>query len=84
MKSPTAIISSAKASFFDELREEVNESYDLTEFHPTERLRDLVTSVYPDCESLYRCGRSLDLRIYLWLYAFDDVCRQIFCVQADF
>lgn len=68
----------SKGEFFDELREEVVKSYDLTEFYPTEKLWDMVTAVYPDCESLHRCGRSLDLRIYLWLYAFDDVCRQIF------
>lgn len=68
----------SKNEFFDELRDEVVKSYDLTEFRPTEKLWDMVTSVYPDCKSLHRCGRSLDLRIYLWLYAFDDVCRQIF------
>lgn len=64
--------------FWDELREEVNKSYAPTEFHPTERLQDLVETAYHNSKRLYRCGRSLDLRIYLWLYAFDDVCRQIF------
>lgn len=70
----------SKSEFFAELREEVDKSYDYGEFHPTEKLWDMVAAVYPDCESLHCCGRSVAMRVWLWLYAFDDVCRQIFDV----
>lgn len=69
----------SRSEFFTELREEVNKSYYLTECHPTEKLCSMIAAAYPDCiENLHCYGREVAMRLYLWLYAFNDVCKQIF------
>lgn len=64
--------------FFEELREEVQKSYCYSQYNVTEKLYDMMTAVNPDCvESFAFYGRSVDMRIHLWLYAFNEVCEQL-------
>lgn len=64
--------------FFEELREEVQKSYCYNQYNITEKLYDMMTAVNPDCvESFSFYGRSVALRVYLWLYAFNEVCNQL-------
>lgn len=64
--------------FFEELREEVQQSYCHNSYKVTEKLYDMMTAVSPDyIESFQFYGRSLDMRIHLWLYAFNEVCEQL-------
>ena len=64
--------------FKEEIVDEVQKSIHNRDFHPTERLYDLATDVYPDAwESLYHCGAKIDGRVYLWAIAFNMACDQL-------
>lgn len=68
----------SEEEFFEELKEEVHKSYCHDQYHVTETLYDMMTAVNPDCvESFPFYGRSVDMRIHLWLYAFNEVCNQL-------
>lgn len=64
--------------FVEEITDEVQKSIHNRDFHPTERLYDLATDVYPDAWELFNeCGGKIDGRIYLWAIAFNMACDQL-------
>lgn len=73
------------ASYFDsfddfkeEIAEEVQKSIHNRDFHPTDRLFELATDVYPDAWELFNgCGAKIDGRVYLWAIAFNMACNQL-------
>lgn len=64
---------------WDEILDEISESTSYADsFYPTERLRDLISEFDADyCEWLYRCGRRVDNRVYLWITAYQMACEQL-------
>ena len=64
--------------FKEEIVNEVQKSIHNREFHPTERLYDLATDVFPDAWELFNgCGAKIDGRVYLWAIAFNMACNQL-------
>lgn len=66
--------------FWELISEEVNEScaWEGDYFRPTEHLIELIEEYDGDYwEWLYRCGERINKRVYLWVYSFDQVCRQL-------
>lgn len=64
--------------FLEDLRMEIDNSYDLTDVRITERLYDMLSNIDPDyIVNLSYYGRYIAPRVYLWLYAFDQVCKTL-------
>lgn len=64
--------------FKEEIVDEVQKSIHNRDFHPTDRLYELATDVYPDAwEHFNGCGAKIDGRVYLWAIAFNMACNQL-------
>lgn len=68
----------SEEEFWEDLESEIADSGIGYEFHPTERLRDII-SEYDDYyyEWLFDCGRRIDMRVYLWAVGFQMACEQL-------
>ncbi len=64
---------------WDEILDEISESTSYAGgFYPTERLRDLISEFDADYyEWLFRCGRRINDRVYLWITAYQIACEQL-------
>lgn len=63
---------------WDEILDEISESTSYDGFYPTDRLTTLISEIDADyCEWLYRCGRRVDNRVYLWITAYQMACEQL-------
>lgn len=64
--------------FWELVSDEVNNSCNGCYFRPTERLTELVGEYDSDYwEWLSYCGERVEKRVYLWVYSFDQVLRQL-------
>lgn len=64
--------------FWNRVKEEVAESCDCKFYRPTQKLVDLIEEYDGDYwEWLYHCGERAAKRVYLWVYSFDRVLRQL-------
>ena len=64
--------------FWERIKEEVTRSCDGRIYRPTAKLVELIEDYDRDCwEWLYHCGERIDTRVYLWVYSFDQVLRQL-------
>lgn len=64
--------------FWEIVKEEVRESCDGRVYRPTEKLVRLIEEYDKGYwEWLYRCGESVAKRVYMWVYSFDCVLKQL-------
>ena len=68
----------SEEEFWDLVSEEVTNSCDGNYFRSTERLVELIENYDRDYwEWLSYCGQRINKRVYLWVYSFDQVLRQL-------
>ena len=68
----------SEEEFWDLVDEEVADSCDGDYYRPTERLVELNADYDRDYwEWLPYCGKRINRRVYLWVYSFDQVLRQL-------
>lgn len=64
--------------YWELVRDEVSNSCDGNSFHPTEHLIELIKEYDNDYwEWLYHCGERIHKRVYLWVYAFEEMLKQL-------
>jgi len=68
-----------KDELWHEIEDEITANgYNFTEFHPTERLNDIISEFDTDCwEWLPNCGKRIKTRVYLWAEGFYRACEQL-------
>ena len=70
--------------FWDRVKEEVDESCGGKYYRPTEKLVELIEEYDADYwEWLYHCGERIAKRVYLWVYSFDRVLKQLGYVGGE-
>lgn len=65
-------------NFKSEVMDEIEKSIHEDLFAPTERLYEIAIDVYDNAwETLWKCGRQVQTRVYLWAIGFNMACDQL-------
>lgn len=64
--------------FWEYVEGEVSECIDRSGFRPSDELYEVIGEIDCDCwEWLSDCGKSIDIRVYLWADGFRKACEQL-------